>query len=247
MCGQTSRWSSHGVRAFRVVVETDFFNGALNREMEAILSTVAEAATMSGFIRQGTVVRQRAAVWVHDETQSWASRLLQFAGLIQLTVADDIGEPLAESFGAEPALSGHPDSGARPEPDEMLTAIAQLPEAPSGWRDEDIGGVVGMLRDMGALANGEGSSFVAEFPFGPNGRLAAGGGDANLLGVRTDDAHPVLGSGVRMTLRLRQWPTREDGVQILPLSLNEMERDQASEAHFLGSWAIAREADAVPY
>jgi hypothetical protein len=149
---------------------------------------------------------------------------------------------LAELTRLEPARSHHPDSGPRPDRDDMLNLIdsAVIPrgEGPSIWPIlGEFSRVAEFLNANGAIASADSRGLAVEFPFGETPGPAILGGRSALLTVETRDRHPVLGHGLALRLHL---PLRaEDGrYDEWPLRLNEKERDSATAADFLGSWCI---------
>lgn len=78
---------------------------------------------------------------VHDENAEWMKILLSAAAATQLAEAMLLGPGLAEQLGAEPAVSGHLDSGLREEPDEIALAARIFVEdgqEPCRWVAEDF-------------------------------------------------------------------------------------------------------------
>lgn len=68
----------------------------------------------------------RTLVRVHDEIVPWMKILLSTAAILQLAEVQFFAEEIAENHGGELAISGHPDSGIREHPDEMMYAAVRI-------------------------------------------------------------------------------------------------------------------------
>jgi hypothetical protein len=194
----------------------------------------------------GDAVRLHSTVVLHDEIQEWASRLIQMAAVVHIANAELAMAQLAETVELEPDESDHPERGSRSEPDEMIHALERLPMRDRPWGEQtEYEQVASLLTDRGVLSFPGELGLTAEFPFGPRGGPAAAGGTSHLLQVHGTESGP-MGHGLRMTLRLREWPM--DGErQIFPPELSELEAKGGSGAHLLGSWAIEPDPSSVPY
>jgi hypothetical protein len=235
-----------------VHVETDALRGlsALSptdaRGTAAVLGVVAGTASLAATMVDGDKVRFHSTVQVHDEIQGWASRLIQMAAVVQIANAELAAAQLAETFRLDVDESHHPEHGLRPDPDVMIQALEGLPMRDRPWGEQaEYEQVASLLTDRGVLSFPGELGLTAEFPYGPHGGPAAAGGTSHLLQVQSAD-NGSMGQGLRMTLRLREWPMDDEG-QIFPPELNALEAKKGPGAHLLGSWATEREPSSVPF
>lgn len=240
-----------GLTVSLVHAEAEMFVGAERskvapRGLDALLGVASRDLSVSGFVRRGDRVALHASAFVHEENQQWMSRTFQMSALIQVVNAARGPGAIAETLGLVPAASAHPTSGDRPDPDEMLDALDDLPASDTKWGTEnEYSAVVEALGGHGLLASGGGLGLTVEFPFGSRGGPAVAGGESNLLSV-SSEPNGSLGEGLRMNLRLRRWPTDGD-LQLFPPELNRLESEGGSRAHLIGSWAIDLDPDSVPF
>jgi hypothetical protein len=240
---QTVRAEAVEPDLFRVTVETDLVQtGSATMDHHLAASLLGGFATLSASVLVDEKLVTRCSALVNPDNVSWTSPILQFAAVIQTASAERNATRWAEIFHGESAITNHPASGPREDPDEMLEALDHIPDA-AGWEDEaEFEGAVDMLTGFGLLATGGGLGLTVEFPFGPNGGSAIEGGDSNLLQVTAEHVHPVLGPGLTMLLQLAEWPRREAGGTLAPSELNALEETEGCRAHLIGSWTIADDA-----
>ena len=177
----------------------------------------------------------------HGEIAGWMERWLSMAAVLQLGEAHFAAPQLAAMLGADLAVSGHPESGMRPAPDELLGVIPQVvvsqgAEA-SRWTDAEF-----------EQAFGEDADADVSFPPGLDGAAfgaaVSGGGDGErvLCRLRADLTHPGFGAGLML---VQQFPgaarSDSDGVR-LALALNEYELTQQPLGYGFGSYSWQGEA-----
>ena len=173
---------------------------------------------------------------VHDQTAEWMSVLLGAAAVTQLVEARMLGQALAEAVGAQPAVSGHPQNGLRPEPDEMLFAadvLVRAGEEPCQWPAEAFTEAVDqyMRQPPAVRASSGGQELTVEFPFGEK---------TSLCQIIGEQAHPLYGNGL---LLLQRFPFAADphgngeakGIE-LALALNAAEMTQGATGFGFGSY-----------
>lgn len=251
------RWADEpvedeGVTPSVVHVETEALRGlsALSptdaRGTEAVLGVVAGTASLAATLVDGDKVRFHSTVQVHDEIQGWSSRLIQMAAVVQIANAELGVAQLAETLRLEADESHHPEHGPRSEPDEMIHALEGLPMRDRPWGEQaEYEQLASLLTDRGVLSFPGELGLTVEFPYGPHGGPAETGGTSHLLQVQSTDNEP-MGRGLRMTLRLREWPMDDEG-QIFPPELSALEAKKGIGAHLLGSWAIERDPSSAPF
>jgi len=220
-----------GLTIIRINAETDVFSAVDEewRQLSQVFAAASTFASMSGYAWSDDVIRLRCSMWVHDEVQPWVSRIFRLATIAQAVAAEDAVAQVDQ-------LSPH-ESGERTEPDEMLSAVDDLPasEEPSMWAGEEMETLAQMLTSNGVMSMASPEGLSAEFPYGEHGGPAVAGGTSNLLTVSTSENHPRLGAGLLMRLSLREQPHDGDG-PLGPMELNELEVKGRCQSHFLGSW-----------
>lgn len=192
-------------------------------------------ASMSGpvYDAETRTLSLRSLGRVYDDNAEWMSVLLGSAAVTQLAEARLLGQALAEAVGAAPAVSGHPQNGLRPEPDEMLFAaqvLVRAGEDPCQWPEEAFTEAVNdfMLQPPAVLASSGGQALTVEFPYGENSSLCQ-----MIGGTQT---HPLYGNGL---LVLQRFPFAVDseakGAE-LALTLNATEMSQDATGFGFGSY-----------
>lgn len=174
----------------------------------------------------------RSLARVYDENAEWMRVLLGSAAVLQVAEARLLGPTLAEALGAEPATSGHPANGLRPEPDEMIYAVNVFVEegrAACQWPEQEFTDAVEQFMmqppSLGASCGGQG--FVVEFPFGDR---------SSLCQVTRTQPHPLYGNGLFILQRFPfQAETDAQGAE-LALTLNGAEFTQNATGHGFGSY-----------
>ncbi|MEI6251591.1 MAG: hypothetical protein WCP30_02175 [Mycobacteriaceae bacterium] len=169
---------------------------------------------------------------VLDENAEWMGMVLGSAAVLQAGEARLLGPALAEALGAQAALSGHPQSGLRPTPDEMIYAVNVFLEegkAPCQWPEAEFTETVNqfMMQRPSIGASSDGQQFVVEFPFGNR---------SSLCQVMGTQAHPLYGNGLFV---LQRFPfvagSLAEGVE-LALTLNGAEFTQNATGYGFGSY-----------
>jgi hypothetical protein len=228
-------WSEEGVDSFgqvhRVHVETGWGSGQAiaSRERQAAVAVLMGSMSLAGAIVSGDELRWRSHAVIHEENRAWLTKLLEIAALVQATNVER-GTDILETLALRSVTSGHPTSGVRGVPDEMLEALAGLPlrDDPPPVDDAEIDEVVGVLEQVGVEVERRPDGLSADMP-----QLVGGRPMTFELSL---EERTSIGRGVRMTLRLPSFPETL-GVQEFPLDLNRMEVHGEPMAHLLGSWA----------
>ena len=162
---------------------------------------------------------------------------MSIASTLQIYEAKTQAESVGTLCKGKAAISGHPDQGMRPEPDEMATVVetlvAPLGQEPSKWSASEFQTAVDeyMMKPPSLMANsGAGElGLTVEFPHGA---------ESSLCQMRADAPHPRYGNGL---LLLQSFPvakqTPEEGSR-LALSLNAKELTQRPSGYGLGSYTF---------
>ena len=169
---------------------------------------------------------------VHTEVSEWMGVLLGSAAVTQIAEARLLGPDMAEALGGRPSISGHPDNGLRPEPDEMIFAVRVFVDEgrqPCRWPESAFGEAVnGFMRRPPSLgASGGGQGFTVEFPYG---------GKSSLCQVLGTSPHPLYGNGLMI---LQRFPfavqSAAKGIE-LALTLNDTELTRNVTGYGFGSY-----------
>ncbi len=170
---------------------------------------------------------------VHDQTSEWMGVLLGAAAVSQLGEAGLLGRALAEAVGAQPAVTGHPENGVRPEPDDIMSAVQVLVRAgedPCQWPEAAFTDAVRdfMMQPPAVLASSGGQALTVEFPYGQGSSLCqiAGG----------EQAHPLYGNGLLVLQRFPFAVESEAKGAELALALNAAEMTQDATGFGFGSY-----------
>jgi hypothetical protein len=207
-----------------------------DRELAAIHALLMPFASMAGpvYDQHSKTLSLCSLVRVHEAISQWMNPLISVAAVLQIGEARIVASELAKELHAEEALSGPPNRGIRPAPDEMAeviaTLVAPMGERPSQWTTAEIQGTVDsyMNQPPALLANAGGAGFTVEFPHGDQ---------SSLCQAMADQPHPRYGNGL---LLLQSFPVTgksdTDGAR-LALSLNGVELSERPFGYGFGSYA----------
>lgn len=175
-----------------------------------VLTEMNRHTTLSAFVWDPgrRTVSACAAFTVFDDTVEMWSVVLVVAAMLQATAAHSSARALATTLDAWPAVSHHPVSGRRPEPDGMLHVPAGLAGSIGQEASRFRGDLMDALASFDfpwALADGDSEGFVAEVPFVSDKTTLDAAFDRRppgtaLVRVVTNEPHPVIGSGALLTL-----------------------------------------------
>lgn len=225
-----------GEKAYLIVVRTD-----LLRDLELTEATLAELndgpmrfAALAGPIydSDARTLSLCSMARVYDDNAEWIGAFLGAAAVLQIAEARLLGPALAEALGAEAALSGHPESGPRTEPDEMIYAVNVFVEegkAPCQWPEQEFADAVSqfMMQPPSIGASSGGQGFVVEFPFGDR---------SSLCQVMGTQAHPLYGNGLFVLQRFPFVPESATAGVEVALTLNAAEFLQNATGYGFGSY-----------
>jgi hypothetical protein len=209
-----------------------------------------ELQTMSALIWNDNdhTVSEHCSSLVHRETvESW-SKILSTAAIFQNTHAHSIARTLAKDIGAHVAESRHPESGERPDVDDIL----HVPDAPmqgaepsrfAGPLMERLSAPGSILESLSSMTNGDANGLTAEFPYSGEAPAAVAVVtnhplETALLQIMTDVPHPQFGSGALIILKLPMKVPERDASGSANV-LNFLEGTTRTETCLLGAWCIA--------
>jgi len=205
-----------------------------DQAMEALSTYGMHVASMAGpvYDPEDGSVELCSLVKVYDGISDWMNPLIGMAAVLQLAEARLIGQRLAEMLDAEDAISGHPDSGFRSEPDEILqvigTIVLPMGTQPSRWPDEEFEQAAQYFHEPPAIIGSSGGpGFTVEFPYRDKSSLLQG---------RSDQRHPRFGNGLLMVHSFPiSIPSQAEGTE-LALTLNELELTDQPTGYGFGSY-----------
>lgn len=207
-----------------------------DRELAAIHAFLMPFASMAGpvYDQDTKTLSLCSLVRVYDAISQWMNPLISVAAVLQIGEARIVAPALAKTLHAEEALSGPPNRGIRPEPDEMAeviaTLVAPMGQQPSRWAPAEFQGTADryMNQPPALLANAGGAGLTVEFPHG---------NQSSLCQLTADQPHPRYGNGL---LLLQSFPitgkSDADGAK-LALSLNRIELSERPFGYGFGSYA----------
>ena len=174
---------------------------------------------------------------IHEDTRPWMTHLLSIAALLQISEARRLAPELATLLQAEVAVSGPPERGPRPEPDEMAEVVPRL-IAPLGcqssrWQDEEFADTLEcyLQQPPALLATGGDAGFTVEFPYGDQ---------SSLCQAMSDQPHPTYGNGLFVLQSFPVGPlTEPEGIR-WALALNAVELAEKPFGYGLGSYCYQR-------
>jgi hypothetical protein len=224
-------FDDYGEELVRVHARTEIARDvAVDPGSEFGLSSLGIFASLSGLVYEehAKALSLSSSVYAHEQNLQWIGPLLSLSAAIQVSDAHHKAGDLAESFGWSLAVSQHPQSGRRAEPDEMADFSHFLPgrDEPSRYDAENFAEAEMHLRPFALVATFSETGLTAEFPW-PD--------DSCLLEVSSREHHPELGSGVHMLLTLPLTLEKEE-VFHKAVALNALESNSLTRCPFTGSW-----------
>lgn len=221
-----------GIEICRVFAETELARGvgSATDAMKVIdpLNGLSAGSALVIDPDAGTI-RSVASVWIHEQTSEILARSFSVTAAIQIAQAQTQGPLLAPLVDGELAISEHPDSGPRPEPDEMLGLLDLVTSdgaSPSLWVGAEMTTALEMVQSLPivTLATGDETGMSIEVPF----RQATA-----LVEVDATEPHPSLGNGMLVRLSL---PGGANPGPEWAAMLNQLELDSLTRSQFIGSW-----------
>lgn len=217
-------------------VETDAlaFDGEPGVEVLSRLASLMRFPALSGLVLEAGRVSLRSAIRIEPEVARVLVPLAAVSAAVQASYAEMGVASLVELTGGRAPFSAHPQSGARPQADDMLHLLTHeiLPagEALSRWEPpaERLQAVEALMDD-GFTAEATPEGLSARFP---------GEGGISLLQVRQREKHPELGSGVFVRLYLPVPASSPLSTPRTALWLNGREGEEGPAQFSLGSFCL---------
>src|SRR5438046_2187138 len=130
-----------GFTLYRLHARAELFDAFEDTDEQVLrLNSLASQMTLSGIVvsDQPGRIDLAASVYVHEEVADWARLLLRAA--VPMQAAEAAGPlPSTMSAGLRPVISAHPQSGPRPEMDDMLNIFGRVnaaAQSPSRYAGE---------------------------------------------------------------------------------------------------------------
>lgn len=226
-----------GEIGYLISVRTELLN-SLELSDSALIklnSFLMPFASMTGpvYDEQNKILSLCSLVRVYDAISQWMNPLISMAAVLQIGEARIVSIELAKMLNAKEALSGHPQHGMRPEPDEVAefieTLIAPMGQQPSQWTPEEFQEVVDMYMSQppALLGSAGGPGFTVEFPYGDQ---------SSLCRARADEPHPRYGNGLLLYQSFPVMGKSDTDGAMLALSMNKIELTEEPFGYGFGSY-----------
>jgi hypothetical protein len=228
----------NGASADLVLVRTELLRDLdLDEEVLEVLQAVTlRTAGMAGPVYDPArrTLDLCTLVRVYADIDGWMRRLIGLAALLQIRDADRGASAIAEAVGAVPARSGHPERGARSEPDALIAeALLRLDaegRAASRWSSDELArfAEIDLDRSSNVLRSADATGFTVEFPHGKRAY--------SLCEVATNQTHPWYGHGLALRQRFPVLVTSDVEGRHLALELNARVLSEAPMGYGFGSF-----------
>jgi len=237
--------SSHDHQIVRVHATTAVLRDVPDTpEMRARLATLNRFMSLGAFtwLPDSRRIVLHCAACFHAGNLAWLQPLFLAAVGLQAADAHIKVDGLADLLGGKPDTSAHPQSGPRPEPDDILNVIAALfapgGAGPSPWTAVEFKAAADMTPRPWVLATAGDDGLTAEYPLtGDLPAIVAKGPETALFTASSTDRHPQLGSGLLLRLQLPFNVSQNDGSDIA-CRLNALETAEERNTHTLGAWCL---------
>ena len=199
--GAEDRW--------RVSVETDLLVSVPIQDMKIVELIAAQsdfASTFSIVYPPAEILNESnggkaklslfSSAYVDLELAEWLPRFLAQEALVQVTIAEELSGHMSEVIGGKPDFL---PSGKNRTPDDILKVIRKIyvPEGKKPCRWEGSNEFIEFAEKYGnsywCYGNGYKSGLTLETPFGDNSAL---------IRLRSDVKHPLLGTGLLVTIQM---------------------------------------------
>ena len=230
---------SSGADITRVVAVTPISAGAPeDAPIEAILFGANVQASYSAMIfdPEHRAFFTGMAACFHEGNERWLRSIFAVGGVLQVAVPHGLEQAAFEMLGT-PDLAGHPVSGRRPEPDDIIGVVNAVQAR--GHEPNPIGPVAyalaaSRLVELGIAARAEGESIVVVLP--------AEHLDGGFTVVVNNAEHPGFGNGLFV---MQVAPSIPEVVSLAMFAndLNRRELLEPVDTHALGAWLQGPEGE----
>lgn len=245
-------WQDDEFQLSRIRIRTELVNSVdAEQHPEQFIALANAQETLSAVVWDpaAEAIAECCTGIVHQENVGWLSFLLATAAILQNGAAHGRAQALAEIVGGVPAVTNHPSSGERPEPDGMLGEPARMAEQAKEMGRTFIGPLCGDLSESlpsyELLGFSDNSNFSCELPFTGTVPTAVKVAldlpdksdvpETALLPIYPDVEHPSVGPGALLTL-LIPVTFDPDAIPMLVNELNLTESTKNTQTNFLGAW-----------
>jgi len=176
------------------------------------------------------------AACFHEGNERWLRAIFAVGGVLQVAVPHGLERAAFDMLGT-PDLAGHPVSGRRPEPDDMIgvvNAVQAKGQEPNPLGPDAFAAAAARLTEQGIAARAEGESLAV--------RLAAEHLAGSFTLVLNTAEHPGFGNGLFVMLVAPEVPD----VASLAMYANDLNRRELLEPvdmHSLGAWLKGPEGE----
>ena len=215
--------------------------------VEDVMSVLNMHAALSTYVwdpdqRRATIT---TSAYIHEGNRS-LERFLSVAALLSTIEAHAKAQQVAGILAGLPTATGHPTSGERSQPDDLLS-FAEAEIAPRGQAQSAF---VGPSMELAGQASGIDWSMASASPTGFAGELPflsdmpamvqgalgkSGPRVTSLVQLLTEPSHPAYGSGLLALLRL-PIPQPAAEVQRVAHGLNRAEAQELTGFPQFGAW-----------
>jgi hypothetical protein len=226
--------SEEGFDICKIHAETDMLKEVPpTPKTYASLALTNTAATLNRYVYDPQHMKLKLAccAYFHAENAGWQASYFTNAVAIQAAQAHAELDALAGLLGA-PADETIPPKGARTNPDDMLNVLhlfKQQGSEPSTFVGEECARIEKISSCPFVIANSDGNGATVEFPFAGCVPSTA------MMRVLTDVAHPKLGSGAFLLLRIPSIPGVSQNVELVN-RLNIAELTNWTRSRGFGAW-----------
>lgn len=228
-----------GETEYLVSVRTEFLRDLdLNDESLVKMNEhLMHTSAMSGpvYDAESRTLSLCSLVRVYQRICDWMRPLIGLAAAMQIYEARSMGAEMAKLLNAKEHISGHPEHGVRPEPDEMAfvaeSLIAPVGQEPCNWPKSEFRDVVKrhMQKPPAYGAGSEGLEFTVGFPCGDQWSFC----------VVAAERHPWYGNGLML---LQSFPVNglpdAEGIRVA-LSLNGTELGEQPSGYGFGGYSYS--------
>jgi len=169
------------------------------------------------------------AACFHEGNETWLRRLFAVAGVLQVAVPHGLERAAFDLLGA-PDIAGHPVSGRRPEPDDIIgivNAVQAKGREPNPLGRGVYAAAAAKLAELGIKARQEGESLVLILP--------AEHLEGGFTIVVNNAEHPGFGNGLFL-LQIAPAIPGQASLAMYANDLNLRELTEPVDTHAFGAW-----------